>query len=63
MNVETAAKLIGRDAQSLRYAARYGRIDFITAFKREGSSQWTYWVDEARLKRILESDGAMKLFN
>lgn len=63
MNIEEAAKLINRDVKSLRFAARAGKLNFATAFQKEEDGEWVYWIDSKRLKRILESDGEMSLYN
>lgn len=62
MTLAEAAKLIGKNVQVLRSAAQADKLNFATAFKNKGSSTWTYWVDAARLKRILKSDGEMSLY-
>ena len=63
MNLDDAAKLIHRPVNSLRYAARAGKLNFATAFQKDECGEWIYWVDSKRLKKILESDGEMSLFN
>ena len=44
MTVEDVARISGHGAQTIRLGLRMGIFDFGTAFKREGSENFTYII-------------------
>lgn len=44
ISVQTAAKVLRMDCQTVRLLLRQGAVDWGTAFKRPGSNQYSYLI-------------------
>ena len=55
MKTEKAAQLLGLPVQTLRVFIQNGKFpEFATAFKKEGSKHWIYYINATRLYEYLK---------
>ena len=52
ISIATAAKVLKMDAQTVRLLLRQGRVPWGTAFKRPGSTQYSYIVYSEPFKQL-----------
>lgn len=52
ITVQTAAKVLNMDAQTVRLLLRQGLVDWGIAFKRPGSNQYSYVIYAAPFKQL-----------
>lgn len=55
---EDAARRLNRSAQDIRIGLQLGILPFGTAYKREGSSIYSYEIDPIRLEAYAEAQEA-----